>query len=938
MSEHIFSHEMIPERERQLFYALLDCAGVCYDVNFTQNRILGTPMQVIDGVEHDILAMIGKPKNCSWTEIIEYWAAKMPADEVEAYTAISDIGFIEDCYKAGKCQINHKFWTYDVLGNKMLAEQRVRLYKESSDGDLLGIIYVTNGSDAYSYQKKEEKLSAQMEEVSKRASALQRASTTLPGGYHRCAMTQDGCPFLFVSKSFEALVGYTKEQIEAELDNKFVNLVIPEDIPSFDAFIKAIDDKGHADFAYRIRRRDGEIRWVQDSSAVVNWDGELSLQCTISDITDFVKQQEELSREMADFEQLAENIPCGYHRCTTNNGFKLEFVSESFIDTVGYSKEELVGQSFIDLVAPEDRTFFMSHEPILVNDGYISLVYRLKRKDGSYRWIKDYTIRTVHKNRDSYQCILADITDFVLEQEKIQRQNLRLMQKNEFNTAMENNMPGGYHRCAAAEGWPFLYFGKSFEETTGWTRKEIEDNFNNLFINMVLEEDIPICASIIEDIEKYGYSNAIYRLKKKGGGYIWVSDSTMRVNIGDEVFFHGVIADVSDQIEKMENAKREAEASNLAKSTFLFNASHDIRTPMNAIQGFAKIIEQNSDNKEIVDDAVHKIQIAGSTLMTLMNDILDLSRIERGKEEINLKVVHLLEHGKNLYEMFASDMKKAGIDFSLEGNVTHNLVLCDELKLSRIGMNMLSNAKKFTPAGGTVVFGANEISCDGENVTFEFYARDTGIGMSEDFQKRAFEQFERERTSTESGVSGSGLGLAIIKKLVTLMGGEVFISSKLGQGTKISAVITFKQADVSELDKKMFYAENADMSGKRVLLVEDNEFNREIAKYILEGMKFFVEEAENGLVCVDKILNSTPGYYDLVLMDIQMPIMDGYKATEEIRRIQDKELSSVPIIAMTANAFDDDRRRCFAVGMNGHISKPLEVNSVLKELKRILRF
>ncbi len=787
-------------------------------------------------------------------------------------------------------------------------------------------------------QEREELLTKQYEEASRRVETLQKASVNLPGGYHRCTM-EKGIPFAFVSKSFEQIVGYTKEQLEKELDNKFVNLIYEEDLPHFEGIEEILKEKGRMDKVYRIRRRDGEIRWVQDSVLVVDWEGSRCLQCTLSDITEFVTQQQATALAKAELEELAQNVPCGYHRCSTEDGFRLEFVSDSFLETVGYEKKEVLGKSFMELIAPEDRAFFLSHEEELTKNGRVELVYRVMRKDGSYRWIKDSTTRIVHGGKASYQCILADITDFVLRQEEIQKKNFALMQEKSLTEVIEKTMPGGYHRCRADKGCPFTYIGGHFTDIVGFTKEEIERDFDNLYVNLLWEEDKGAISTYEEMIAMRGkgnvYDNSIYRLKHKDGGYRWVSDSTMFVDMGEESFFQAVISDVTSYIEDLNAAKKEAEASNQAKSTFLFNASHDIRTPMNAIKGFAHIIEQNADDVEIVKETVRKIQAASETLMTLMNDILDLARIERGKEEIKEEVVDVYSHSKNLYEMFSASMKAAGIEFVMETKETFVRVLCDPLKLSRIGMNMLSNAKKFTPAGGKVSFGAEQVGIDDKRATYRFFVKDTGIGMSEEFQRRAFEEFERERTSTESGISGSGLGLAIMKKLVSLMGGEIAIQSELGKGTEISATISFPLVNEEEIKGKHEGVSEADMTGKRVLLVEDNEFNREIARYILEDLRFEVDEAENGLVCVKKVLSAGAGYYDLILMDVQMPIMDGYRATEEIRRIADKKIASVPIIAMTANAFDEDRKKCLAVGMDGHVGKPIEIQVLLREIATV---
>ncbi len=622
-------------------------------------------------------------------------------------------------------------------------------------------------------------------------------------------------------------------------------------------------------------------------------------------------------------------------------GSPLSYANEQMVKLLGYD-------SIIEMSQDIDGLVFNTIHPDDVDrvtvdltrcaqyGGNFETTYRMRRKDNTWFWIvaRGKRVQTA-SGAFVLLCVVTDMTEFVQRQRELRSENELLMQKEFASKIALEQMPGGYHRCAMAPGWPFIYFGTSFEAITGWTREEILTEFDNLFINMVLPEDIPLCAGIIADIEDNGYSNAVYRIKKKGGGHIWVSDSTMRVDLGAESFYHGVLADVTAQIVGLEQAKREAEASSLAKSTFLFNASHDIRTPMNAIQGFSHIIEQNAENADVVRQTVKKLQRSGEVLLTLMDDVLELSRIEQGKETVNRRPLNMLTHVEKLHEMMAIEMAKKDITFRMENQIQHPLVMADDLKLTRIAMNFLSNAKKFTPVGGTVTFGVVESGYDGEKATYTLFVRDTGIGMSEEFQKHAFEQFERERSSTVSGVSGSGLGLAITKKIADLVGGKCGIESELGKGTLMTCAVTLSLAAESDIQPKVSLTD-VDFTGKRILLVEDNDFNREIARYVFESVGFAVEEAENGVRCLEKLTAAPAGTYDFVLMDIQMPIMDGYMATREIRSHRDPGIARIPIIAMTANAFEEDKRKCYEVGMDGHIAKPMEAAAVLKELVRVL--
>ncbi len=534
----------------------------------------------------------------------------------------------------------------------------------------------------------------------------------------------------------------------------------------------------------------------------------------------------------------------------------------------------------------------------------------------------------------------AKEAELALLQEKdneLQRQYQAANERKEFMESLAVNLPGGYHRCTTDHSFRITFMSKSFADVTGYTMKQLEEECGGSYFGVVADEDRELFMSLAPQLEQDGFIHCAYRIRRRDGAIRWVQDSTQYIERDGEAYYQCALSDITEQIEKIEQARREAEANSHAKSTFLFNISHDIRTPMNAIKGFSRIIKENANDPALVMETIEKIDKASGSLMMLMNDVLDISRIERGKEELNLQPIDLYDHGRNLYEMFAGDMRKAGIHFEGTGDGVHDCVYADELKLTRILMNMLSNAMKFTPAGGTVSYGATRLQKTEAACTYRFFVRDTGIGMSEEFKKRAFGQFEREHTSTESGVAGSGLGLAIIKMLVELMDGRVELQSEAGKGTEISAIITFRLADKEQADKRNAAPrEVPDVSDKRLLLVEDNAFNREIARYILEGMHFAVEEAENGAVAVEKLTNAEPGHYDLVLMDIQMPVMDGYRAAVEIRSFADRQKAAVPIIAMTANAFEEDKQRCLEVGMNGHIGKPIEIETLKKLLFEVL--
>ena len=396
-----------------------------------------------------------------------------------------------------------------------------------------------------------------------------------------------------------------------------------------------------------------------------------------------------------------------------------------------------------------------------------------------------------------------------------------------------------------------------------------------------------------------------------------------------------------------EDALKVAESASKAKSTFLSNMSHDIRTPMNAIIGFATLALDDIRDGKKVEDYLSKILSSSKHLLGLINDILDMSRIESGKvvlEEQETDLVTTLQELQSIMEGQAKERKlKLHVDYS---NLRDRHVYCDKTRLNQVMFNLLANAVKFTSEGGSIWLTMSQLEPTYEvedRAIYEIRVKDTGIGIGKEFIKHIFEPFERERTSTVSKIQGTGLGMAITKNIVDMMGGTIEVESQKGVGTEFIIRLELRlQAEAGAANeegaKQHSHAEGvAEFAGKRLLLAEDNELNREIACMLLSKYGFVIDTAENGQEAVDLVAASAPDYYDLVLMDIQMPVMDGHEATRRIRSLEDKELAKVPVVAMTANAFDEDRKAAKECGMNGFISKPINMQEVVQALRMCLQ-
>lgn len=400
-----------------------------------------------------------------------------------------------------------------------------------------------------------------------------------------------------------------------------------------------------------------------------------------------------------------------------------------------------------------------------------------------------------------------------------------------------------------------------------------------------------------------------------------------------------------EKLAMLEKSKRELEEAldmankaNSAKTVFLNSMSHDIRTPMNAIIGFTDLLGENLGDEKKARDYIGKIKSSSDYLLSLINNVLEMARIESGRSDLDERDISVEKSLDAVYWIFEAQMKEKHIDFIWDVNVKHNNIKCDAVKLKEILMNIINNAYKYSLPGDSVAVRIEEIPCDRDGYArIQTTVKDTGIGMSEEFLEHIFEDFTRAQTSTESGQFGTGLGMAIVKKIVDLMGGTIDVQSKQGIGTTFTVTLEHKIAEIAAENREVVKStEDYSFRGKRILLVEDNDLNAEIAQTILAGTGMTVDRACDGIQCVDVLKGSEPGYYDMVLMDIQMPNMDGYEATRIIRQLEDKRLSEIPIIAMTANAFAEDRKQAFDAGMNGHIAKPINAENLKMTLAGIL--
>ena len=504
-------------------------------------------------------------------------------------------------------------------------------------------------------------------------------------------------------------------------------------------------------------------------------------------------------------------------------------------------------------------------------------------------------------------------------------------------------MPGGFFVYHADDIQEIIYANEAAYHIFGCdTEKEFRELTGNTFPGMVHPNDRRrVLASIdrqIADEKNEGRDYVAYRIIRKDGCVRYIDDYghyTETTKYGN--VYYVFIVDVTE-----ERHAREAEAANQAKTAFLTNMSHDIRTPMNAIVGFTDLALLNIGDQELIQEYLEKIRRSSEHLLLLINDVLEMSRIESGKMRLNEAPVNLSDILDNLRSIIKGEVGDKEQELIMDtSKVTNEEIICDKLRLDQILLNLMSNAVKYTPDGGTISLSIAQSSVgeDGKSV-FLFRVKDNGVGMKPEFAEKVFDPFERENTSTESGIQGSGLGMAITKRIVEMMGGSISLKTAPGEGSEFIVRLSFK---VLPSNSRVITEEHErgrqedGFRGCRLLLVEDIMVNREIALAMLSIYGFQVEVACDGAEAVEKVEKQGTDHFDAILMDIDMPKMNGYDATRAIRTLPDPGAKNIPILALTANAFAEDKQMAFESGMNAHIAKPIDRENLIDTLGRFLK-
>ena len=891
-----------------------------------------------------------------------------------------------------------------------------------------------------------------------------------------------------VNDSFCKTVNKTKKQVEGR-GHAYIWDVEQDDPACIESEREVMSTKKTFISEESVKTGEGMRLLTTYKSPLYDLDGSVMGTVGVAiDVTQERAYEQEIIQKNHTLETIFTTMDCGV-MCHTMDGANIIRVNRAALEILGYeSQEEMVANGF-DMIASsvvkEDQEKLRNDIKELAKEGdTVSVEYRVRRKDGEIRHVMGNVKLLKENGRLIYQRFLLDCTAQKLQEKENERRQKELIQalSIDYNVVCFFDLDTGVGKLLRiADDYESL-FGDVFDQ-----RLSLEESMKLYIENFVYEEDEELMHKalsrdwlkgemteksqcyvnhrvIIEDDMKY------FQIKIVRAG-IWSRSH------GIVLGFRSVDEEIRHEMEQkslLEDALLQANRANKAKSVFLSNMSHDIRTPMNAIVGFTALAITHIDRKEQVEEYLQKIMTSGNHLLSLINDVLDMSRIESGKMHLEEKACRLPDILHSLRSILQADVRAKQLELYMDAvDIYNENIYCDQLRLNQVLLNLLSNAVKYTGAGGIVSVRVTEKpGAPVGSANYVFYIKDTGVGMSEEFVSHIFEPFERERTSTISGIQGTGLGMAITKNIVDMMNGSIEIRSEQGAGTEVEVSFTFrlnvenkepltipelkncralvvdddfntcdsvsymlsqigmraewtlsgkeavlrtrqavmrkndykvyvidwmlpdmngievtrrirkeigddiavilltaydwtdieeeaKEAgvtafcskplfmselssclnsviNVDELEDREDEYEVKDLMKGRILLAEDNELNQEIAVAILEEAGLDVEVAGNGQIAVEMLKKSEPDYYQLILMDVKMPVMNGYEATKAVRKLENKELASIPIFAMTANAFEEDKREALNCGMNGHLAKPIDVDKLFKQLRKVL--
>ena len=796
----------------------------------------------------------------------------------------------------------------------------------------------------------------------------------IPGGYHRCSL-EVGNPFLYISDRFLTILGWTREEIKTIFDNKFDNMLHPDDRNlSADYTARILDTCGHGftqDQIYRLLGKDG-YHWVTDATTLVKSGNQTFFQGNITDITDFVKAKEKEEKELEDSNRILNErnrilsalsrdyttvLLCDLKKDTfevvkgdtfthnTHTGKQhLVLAGNCYSERVRYFFENVLikesAPEYLERLLPdhlmkelqETDSIEIYHKTIPNGTGsrhFLARAIRLSNEEDHFKIILGfYSVDEIMKKEQEIELQREIIEGLGKEYFSVLAVELDKDQVLSYRESGENGKIISDFCKKCGNRWSKII--PSYAETM------VSDNTNGEFEKQLglealrsREEDYSMGYEFKSETGIKYYQVRVAYVKKK--------DGTRMAVVGTRNI-DSLIKKERMQEEKLKKAYAVAENANKAKTEFLNNMSHDIRTPMNAIVGFTDIAMKRKPDKE-VENCLKKIRQSSEYLMTLINDVLDISRIESGKLEYKPVPVDLRDMINTVLSIARGYTENRDLNFYVSREELKNpYVMADELRIREVLLNIISNAVKFTKDGGTISFAAeNGPGNDEHHMIVRYRISDTGIGMSEEFQTRIFDEFSQENGGARTSYKGTGLGMAIAKQYVDLMGGKIEVSSKKGIGSTFTVEIPLLIAEQILIEKEETLRKDMDLHGLHVLLAEDNDLNAEIAVALLEEQGMIVTRTVDGKSALAQFCNTAPGTFDLILMDIMMPEMNGYETTTAIRNLPDRpDGKKIPIIAMTANAFAEDVQAALNAGMDDHVAKPIDMSILISVITKYI--
>lgn len=672
-------------------------------------------------------------------------------------------------------------------------------------------------------------------------------------------------------------------------------------------------------------------------------------------------------------EQMAEGMPGGFFIYRADGDEELIYINSAILRIFGCDTEDefrqLTGYTFKGMVCPEDVEEVEKSIQRQIADNIYDLdyvEYRIVQRDGTVRWVEDYG-HFVHTEGfgDIFYVFIEDATD---------RMRKRITELEEVNRELSRAYARErqYKKAILYDTLYFLEANLTRDTFTCASLQAAEDQTDDLFRLMELpaygkySEYVCLCerqmaSAEAGSFERFCSAKRLIQCYEKGEleqSYDgWMVDPVGRRHLLHYVFLLGraadtkevsalvIVKDITEQSERqklLQSALRQAQTAGIARNTFLFHMSHDIRTPLNAILGYAELAKKRMEDTDKIAEYIDKIRVSGEQLLAIVNESLEITRMESGKAKLVESACSLEELLDDVEKEMLPQMTAKSIRFRSDRSaVKHFAVIADYIRIKEILSQLLDNAVKYTPQNGEIRLLVRETDMKRKDYgKFEFIVEDNGNGISKEFMADLFNPFKRERNTTKSGVFGTGLGLAVVKNLVDMMEGSTAVESTVGQGSRFTVSLLLKLQEKETPDEPEENVQISDenmLKGRRILLVEDNEINCEIAEELLSDRGYIVETANDGSVALEIMRNTIPGYYSLILMDIQMPVMDGYEAAKAIRALENEALAEIPIIALSANTFAEDYQKSIEAGMNAHSPKPINMDELQDTIRNVLK-